>query len=656
MVLAALHDVDKWYGEQTVLSGVQLELTSASRTALIGRNGSGKTTLLRLLAGFEAPDGGLVTVRPDVHLGLLEQAPAFPEGATVDQVADAAFVELDAAQAALEALERAGLDDPGRYARWEPLHEAFERRGGYARRARRDAVLHALGFAGRGAARVAALSGGEITRLNLARLLMAQPDVALLDEPTNHLDLRMRAWLEGFLARYPGAVVVVSHDRAFLDGACNRTVEVRQGRLHQAELPPSRYREAERERERLEARARDTQAKEHERLRAAATQMKRWAGQNAKLHRRAKAMEARVERYEAGMLAPPEAAARTTRFSFTAPESGELVLDARFLRAAFGDRVLFDGVDLHLRRGERVVLVGPNGAGKTTLLRVLTGERPSDDPRGRVRWGARVRVAYFDQSLARFDPEATLVETLLRLVGERAAHDLLGRFLFPFEAQFKRVADLSGGERARLALLDLTLQEANVLVLDEPTNHLDLEMIEALEATLMAFEGTLLVVSHDRRLLERLAERVWEVEDGCFEDYQGDWAYYQRQRLGRRPGSDGRVDAKSAATRPERTRGVAARPDGDERSTWQLERERERLEAQVEQRTGALARAEAELERCNAAAATDAAGVDAAALAAAGEAYQVAEAALLAAMAAWSEVDALLQRRRQAVGEQARAG
>jgi ABC-type lipoprotein export system ATPase subunit len=178
-----------------------------------------------------------------------------------------------------------------------------------------------------------------------------------------------------------------------------------------------------------------------------------------------------------------------------------VVLVARHLRAAFGERVLFDGVDLGVRRGERIVLVGPNGAGKTTLLRIVTGERPSDDPRGVVRWGARVRVGYYDQSLARFDPEATLLETLLRLVGERAAHDLLGRFMFPYEAQFKRVADLSGGERARLALLDLTLQEANVLVLDEPTNHLDLEMIEALEDALDAYEGTLVVVSHDRRLL-----------------------------------------------------------------------------------------------------------------------------------------------------------
>ena len=647
MVLVGVHDVHKWYGGQTVLDGVHLELTPGDRTALIGRNGSGKSTLLRLIHRVEAPDAGSVFVRAGVQVGMLEQDPDFPPDATIDAVADAAFTELDAAQLELETLERAGLDDPERYARWEPLHEAFERRGGYARRARRDAVLHALGFAGRGAQRVAGLSGGETTRLALARLLMAQPDVALLDEPTNHLDLAMRAWLEGFLGRYPGAVVVVSHDRAFLDGACTRTVEVRRGALRQADLPPSRYREAERERELLEAKTRENQRKEHERISAAAAQMKHWAGQNAKLHRRAKAMEGRVERYAQTMLEGPPPPDRSTRFTFPASESGDVVLDARHLRAAFGERVLFDGVDLGLRRGERVVLVGPNGAGKTTLLRILTGERPSDDPRGAVRWGARVRVGYYDQALARFDPEATLLETLLRLVGERAAHDLLGRFMFPYDAQYKRVADLSGGERARLALLDLTMLEANVLVLDEPTNHLDLEMIEALEDALDVFEGTLVVVSHDRRLLTRLAQRVWEVEDGRFEDYEGDWSYFERQRAVRRGGAQGEGDV-AVGLASGATGGGARRPDGDERSTWQLERAAERLEADVERCTAALERAEADLARLNDAAAERPEAVDAGELAAAGEAYTAAEAALLAAMSAWSDVDTLLQGRRAA--------
>ncbi|MDF1524377.1 MAG: ATP-binding cassette domain-containing protein, partial [Trueperaceae bacterium] len=302
MILAALHQVDKHYGEQTVLDGVHLELRPGERLALVGRNGAGKTTVLRLLAGREAPDGGEVYVRPGVTLGVLEQDPVFDEGTSVRDVADAAFAELDAMERTLAELEAAGLDDEATFARWEPVHEAFERRGGYARRARRDAVLHALGFAGRGADGVARLSGGERTRLGLARLLMVQPDLLLLDEPTNHLDLAMRAWLEGFVARYPGAAILVSHDRAFLDGACDRTAEVDRGELRVGPGNPSTYRAARAEQARIEARTRANQEKERARLADAAARMKQWAGQNEKLHRRARAMERRVERFEGDML------------------------------------------------------------------------------------------------------------------------------------------------------------------------------------------------------------------------------------------------------------------------------------------------------------------------------------------------------------------
>jgi ATP-binding cassette, subfamily F, member 3 len=653
MLLAALHDVTKWYGEQTVLDGVTLELRAGERLALIGRNGAGKTTALRLLAGREAPDGGSVFVRDGISLGVLDQAPLFAEGATVASVADAAFAELDALEARLERLEERGLDDPATFASWEVLHETFERRGGYLRRARRDAVLHALGFAGREEDRAASLSGGEVTRLGLARLLMAQPDVALLDEPTNHLDLTMRDWLEGFLRGYPGAVVLVSHDRAFLDGACDRTAEVSRGALRIRPLPPTLFREAEAERKRIEAATRSNQEREHARLEAAAEQMMRWAGQNEKLARRAKAIERRADRYEATMLEEEEGPERTVRFTFPAGPSGEIVLVAERLTARYG-RTLFEDVALTLRRGERVVLVGPNGAGKTTFLRVVTGERSSDDPRASLRWGARVRVAYYDQTLSRFDGEATLVETLVRLVGERRAHDLLGRFMFPYEAQFKRVADLSGGERARLALLELTLAEANVLVLDEPTNHLDLEMIEALEAALAAYEGTLLVVSHDRRLLQGVATRVWEIDEGGFEDYEGDWSFYGRKRADRRR-PVGSLVATTAPHRgrPEhRGRAEETTPaDADPRSTWQLQRERVACEAEIGAR-------EAELDDVRRAldSAASQASADHVRLAALGERYRAVEETLLQAMERWQTIETLLEGRGQAPFRRAAGG
>ena len=582
MVLVALHGAEKFYGEQVVLDGVTLELRSASRVALIGRNGAGKSTVLRLLLGREIPDGGTVFRREGVSVAMLEQDPSVPTGLSILEFSEGAFAELDDLERGLERLEREGLADPEVYRRWETLHETFERRGGFERRSRRDAVLHALGFRGREGEQAQHLSGGEKTRLGLARLLMAQPDVLLLDEPTNHLDVAMRGWLGGYLSRYPGGVLLVSHDRAFLDETCDATAEVARGALRTMATTPSRYREARAEQERLEAATRANQHKEHDRLAAAATQMKRWAGQSEKLHRRAKAMERRTERYADTMLPDAEAAERTTRFSFEGAESGETVLQAQHLSKRYGGEQLFTDAEFTLRQGERVALVGPNGAGKSSFLRMILGEAESDDPRALLRFGSRVRVGYYDQELRGVDPEATLFEELVRLVGDGEAHNLLGRFMFPYDAQFKRVADLSGGERARLALLKLTLGEYNFLVLDEPTNHLDVEMIEALEDALAAYTGTLLIVSHDRRFISVTTELVWELDGGTFTAYEGDWAFYQRKRASRSVKPEEETAAPNKQVQP-----VSKIP-----SRWQLGRDLETLETRVadlEARLGEIA-------------------------------------------------------------------
>ena len=591
MLLAALQQAEKAYGDQVVLEDGNLELRDGERVALIGRNGAGKTTVLRLLMGLEAPDKGAVYRADGVTASLLCQDPTVDEGATVTSVADAAFADLDRMEAGLSELEIAGLQDPERYARWERLHATFERRGGYARRARRDAVLHALGFRGREAQPVAQLSGGERTRLGLARALMAQPDLLLLDEPTNHLDIDMRSWLEGYLGRYPGAALVVSHDRAFLDAACGATAEIAGGTLSVGDGTPTAFRAARAEARRIQAATFRNQERERERLASAASRMKQWAGQNEKLHRRAKAMERRALRYEGAMVDAPDRAARSTRFRFDCEPSGEIVLSARHLGKRF-ERTLFEDVHVELRQGDRVALVGPNGAGKTTFLRLLLGESGSDDPAAEVRTGARVRLGYYDQDLHGVDPDATLMEEMIRLVGDVEAHNLLGRFLFPFDAQYKRVRDLSGGERARLALLKLTLGRYNLLILDEPTNHLDVEMIEALEAALRAYEGTLLLVSHDRRFLEALVSSVWEVRDGRFEAFEGDWSFYQRKRRERLQAADEQEsERRSEEARLERDRPLPDRA-GSGPSRWRLERMREELEGKVaslERELGALA-------------------------------------------------------------------
>lgn len=624
-VLAALHAVDKFYGGQTVLEGATLELRAASRFALIGRNGAGKSTVLRLLAGAEEADGGTVYRRADIEVGVLDQELQLHGTETVSALSDRAFAHLERMERQLAELERQGLDDPEVFGRWELLHETFERRGGYARRSRRDAVLAALGFRGREDEAVRNLSGGEKTRLGLARLLMAQPDLLLLDEPTNHLDMEMRDWLSRHLAGYTGATLIVSHDRAFLDGSCQQTAEVQNATLRSYGGNPSRYREARAEQLRIEELTRQNQQRELERLESAAAQMKAWAGQNAKLHRRARAMAVRAERYSDTVLPDAERVQGTTRFSFDADDSGEIVLQAGHLTRVLDGRSLFSDVEITLRRGDRIALLGPNGAGKTTLLRTLLGEAASDDARGFVRTGARVRLGYYDQELRDVDPQRTLLEELIRLTGETEAHNLLGRFMFPYEAQFKQIGSLSGGEKARLALLKLTMGRYNFLVLDEPTNHLDVEMIEALEDALLAFEGTLLMVSHDRQFVGSVASRVWELKDGELDMLEGDLEYWQLKRSIPETGAAEEKPARPAAKPP-----PEASTGKRRMNRWQLERRLEQVEADIPELEQQLAAAARQL--------SDPAGLSTEELTATAELHGELEARLMASLEEWDDI------------------
>ena len=526
MLLAALRNVEKFYGEQTVLEDANLELRDNTRTALIGRNGAGKSTILNLLTKLVEPDRGEIYLRDGVSVAKLEQDPNFANHLSVEQISEQAFDDLDKLEKRLEILE-ADLADPKTYEEWEIVHEVFERRGGYKRRSRRDAVLYALGFRGREQQLASSLSGGEKTRLGLAKILMAQPDVLLLDEPTNHLDMNMRAWLEKYLSFYPGAVLIVSHDRELLDRSCSLTSEIAMAKLRSFKGNVSQYRAYRAEQLRLEELTRKNQQAEHERLDTAAKRMKKWAGQNAKLHRRAKAMERRLERFEDTMIADADLEAGKTRFGFDCEPSGEIVMQAKGLTKSFNDKLLFENTEFTIRKEQRIALVGANGAGKSTFLKILLGNIASDNPNANIQYGSRVRLGYYDQELKGVNPDNTLIEEMISLVGITQAHNMLGQFMFPYDAQYKKIRDLSGGEKARLALLKLTLGKYNFLVLDEPTNHLDVEMIEALENALMAYTGTLFIVSHDRRFIDKVTNIIWEIDKQELIQYDGDWGYYQ---------------------------------------------------------------------------------------------------------------------------------
>jgi ATPase subunit of ABC transporter with duplicated ATPase domains len=623
-VLVAVQDVTKEYGPLTVLEGISFAVEPGDRAGLVGRNGAGKSTLLKLLTGEVLPDGGVVRRAPGVRVRALRQDPVFPEGATVDRVLEAAFHDLDALEADLAAAAEAmGSGTPESVLHHEEVLEHYVRRGGFERRSRKEAVTLAFGFRGREQELVSGLSGGERTRLGLAALLVENPDVLLLDEPTNHLDIVMVEWLESFLSRYPGAVLVISHDRTFLDTVTNETAYLRGGGLRVYKGGYTAFRGALDAELEQQAAQHAQDARQIASLQASADRMKIWGLGMSKLARRAKAMQARVNRMQSRATAAPPPEERTTRITFHAPESGDVVLDARHVSKALGGRSLFRDVNVQLRRGDRVAIIGRNGAGKTTLLRALLGLNPSDDPRARVLTGARVSPGYYDQALRGVDPGETLYDVAREYVGkDHEAHDLLGTFMFPYDQHDKQARILSGGERARLALLKLAQEDHNLLVLDEPTNHLDMEMVEALEDALSAFTGTLIMVSHDRAFIEGLADRIWLIEDGQFYEYPG-WEDYKARH---RPAQ---VEVKRAEPKP-----VAA-PAPKGKGLWRLKREVEALEAEV-------ARLEADLMDAQAALASAAPDADFRAL---GQAAHDLEARLEEQMHLWSEKQAEVEAR-----------
>ncbi|WP_147370696.1 ribosomal protection-like ABC-F family protein, partial [Meiothermus taiwanensis] len=530
MRIVLTENLEYTLGARDLLAGVNLELRHGDRLALVGANGSGKTTLMRLLVGELEPSAGRIYRSEGVHLELLAQDPQYGPADTVESVLKRGFARVQAMEAELARLE-AHLADPEIYHRWEALHERYQAVGGYQQRARYEAVLKGLRFAGREQEKAGVLSGGEARRLALGALLLSGADALLLDEPTNHLDLEMTAWLEGFLQSYGGAILTVSHDRRFLDQVTQRVAWLRRGQIRLYEGNYSAFRRERALQEEQEAREYANWLKEKERREGILEQAQRWAHSSAKHARRLHSLEARMAQFEEEAVQPPEQDEPGVRIRFPLEKeaTAERVLEGWELHKSLGGRLLFQIPHLLVRKGERIALIGPNGAGKTTLLKVLLGLLPSDHPAGRVKTGPGVRIGYYDQKLSGFDPELTLFETLYRMLGEKA-HAALGGWMFPYEAQFKQVKHLSGGERARLALLSLSLQQASLLILDEPTNHLDLKTVEALEQALLSYPGTLLLVSHDLAFLDQLATRTWHLHNGQFTDYPAPPGEYLERR------------------------------------------------------------------------------------------------------------------------------
>jgi len=554
MPLISLANVTKAYGTRVLIEGANFTLHPGDRVGVVGANGTGKTTLLRILAGQVEPTAGSVHLARGTTIGYLEQEPDFSGHGTVLDAALSAFArvhELEGEMAALrDQMARRPDDAHGLLARLGDLEHEFEHLGGYTCRQRAEAVLAGVGLQGETlSAPVERLSGGERSRLAIAHLLLQQPGVLLLDEPTNHLDIAALEWLEGFLRKFRGAAVVVSHDRRFLDNFAGRILELDGARVETYKGNYSAY--VRQRAERLARHNRLHQQQQEHIARERAFIQKYIAGQRGraakgrrKLLRRLATVERRPERNKT-IHVRIEPAVR----------GGNEVLNLEGVTKAFGDRVLFRDLTLQVLRGDRIGIVGPNGAGKTTLLRLVAGE---DEPTaGVVRLGANIRIAYYRQDRLDLDPALTVLDQVwLQAPQSRAGEirSLLGMFLFTEDDVFKRVGDLSGGEQARLATAKVILSAPNFLLLDEPTNHLDIPSRECLENALDAYQGTVLMVSHDRYVLERVADKILEIHDGNARLYPAPYSRYVQQA---RRGAGEALPA-AAAPRPARQRPSAA--------------------------------------------------------------------------------------------------
>ena len=543
MVLLTLQDVSKSFGLNRILSGVNLTLKEGARMGLVGVNGSGKSTLMKLISGGMQPDTGTVSLMKGAQVGLLTQQADIDSDLNVWDELARVFEPLQRMEERLREMEREMAEkhaDPEAMARlsedYARLTERFERKGGYEWPSRIQGTLVGLGFSKeRQEMPARLLSGGEKTRLCLARILLSQPDLLLLDEPTNHLDLSATQWLEDTLRKYRGTVLVISHDRYFLNSVCDCMAELSMTRLTQYEGNYDAF--SVKRRMNLERQLKEYQMQQKEIARQKAI-IERYRMYNRE--KSIKAAESREKQLEKMERIERPVDEQRIRFCFEARRrTGEDVLMAKDLSKSFGGHRLFERFDLHLRAGDRVAVIGPNGIGKTTLLRILVGELPPDT--GSVLYGSNVDVGYYDQQQAGLHEHKSVMDEVwddFPRMQPDEVRSVLALFLFTGDDVFQPISTLSGGERGRVALTKLMLRRDNLLLLDEPTNHLDMDSREVLEGALDDFTGTLLTVSHDRYFINRVANRVVEMTADGVREYLGNYDDYLEKKRRELAGED----------------------------------------------------------------------------------------------------------------------
>ena len=569
---------------ENLLEGLSFEIQEGECVAILGRNGCGKTTLFNILTGQMDYDDGEVYVNPNKKLGLISQIPKFPLVYTVEDVLRSAFLPLIRCREKMEALERAmahgATEDQLR--EYDTLVNRFQAGGGYDMDVDTDKICNGLGITPDQRSQLFdSLSGGEKTRVNLARLLLEKTDILLLDEPTNHLDLNSVEWLEGYIKAFKGTVLTISHDRYFIDQVADRVIEITEGHAEFYSGNYSFYMDEKQARFDLQLKQYEQEQAKLKQLGYTLERMKGWGINNRTLYRRAMSIQHRMERIEKTKKPQKE---KTMRASFGEKDfSGDVVFKMKNVSKAFGDRTLFSGVELNVEGGERIALLGDNGTGKTTFIKCLLGD---EDCQGKIQYGPTVKAGYLPQIIRFAHPERTLYDTMLyeKNCTPQVARDRLGQFMFQGEDVFKTVGTLSGGEQSRLRLCMLMDEKINLLILDEPTNHLDIASREWVEAAIEEFEGVLLFVSHDRYFIEKFAERIWLLEDGKIRDFR---CGYQKYRSILEHEAAARVPAPSAV-KPKKDK-----PKGGTKDQEKLVR---RLERDIEKQEKLIAELDAKIE------------------------------------------------------------
>lgn len=619
MIILSAKDLTKTYGTDVILENISFSINKGDRVGIVGANGAGKTTLLRMLTGELTSSDGDYFVSADTRVGYLKQDGEFNSENTLIEEIESIFSRFPAMEAEMNSIlkqvEEIGNSDQEKSAqllnRYDTLHEEFNRQGGYSYKSEMSGVLNSMAFGEESYnKKISSLSGGEKTRLALACLLLKKPDILFLDEPTNHLDIGTLKWLEQYLKNYKGTIVLVSHDRYFLDQTVNRIFEVENHHLNIYEGNYSFYAEERKARREAEMKRFEKQQTEIKRQEDMIRRFKERGTE--KLAKRAASREKRLSAME--LMDKPEAAHGKMKLNFRENfQSGKDVIFAEGLSKSFGygtkSRQLFEDVNLDIKRGERICLVGANGIGKTTLLRILLGEIQATT--GRIKIGHNVQMGYYDQGQQLLNTAGTVIDELhdeYTLYSEPELRNILARFMFRGEAVFLNVGSLSGGEKARLSLLKLMMSGANLLILDEPTNHLDIESKEVFEEALLDFPGTCIIVSHDRYFLNKIPTRILELTAEGIENYLGKYDYYVEKKqehiksgkeymreLAKETlisdASNKGKEAKSAISSAEERR-LKKEKEAEER---RIARSKEKLESEIETLESEIARLETEL-------------------------------------------------------------